>query len=51
MRLAIWSAGACSVTRELVIMAVANSVMFFTNFEGFYAAHEALDDLLDAWDH
>jgi hypothetical protein len=38
------------VTRELVIQGIAGSAMFFTNFEGFYAAHEAVDDLLDNWD-
>jgi hypothetical protein len=43
-------AKAWGVTRELVIMAISNSVMFFTNLEGFYAPHEALDDLLDAWE-
>jgi hypothetical protein len=43
-------AKAWGVTRELVIMAIASSVMFFTNLEGFYAPYEALDELLDTWE-
>ncbi|WP_116996470.1 hypothetical protein [Desertimonas flava] len=37
------------MTADEVIRAVSNTAMYFTNFEGFYAAHEALDSLLENW--
>jgi hypothetical protein len=38
------------VTPELVIQAITCASMFFTGLEGLYAAHKAIDDLLDNWD-
>ncbi len=32
------------------MFATVNTAMYYTNFEGLYAAWEALDDLLDNWD-
>lgn len=50
LREAALLAKAWGVTRELVIQGIAGSAMYFTGFEGLYAAQEAVDDLLDDWD-
>ena len=40
---------AWGVTADQTIRAVFNTCMYFANFEGLYAAHKALDDLLENW--
>ncbi|HUZ21736.1 MAG TPA: hypothetical protein VMU75_14315 [Acidimicrobiales bacterium] len=42
-------ARAWGITPELVVQGIMNSAMFFTNFEGLYAARAAVDDLLENW--
>jgi hypothetical protein len=41
---------AWGVTADLTVRAVTNTAMYFTGFEGLYAAYEVLDPLLDDWD-
>lgn len=40
---------AWGMTADQTVRAVFNTTMYFTNFEGLYAASAALDDLLDNW--
>ena len=35
------------ITQKLIVQAITGTAMYFTNFEGLYAAFEALDDILD----
>ena len=35
------------ITQKLIVQGITGSAMYFTNFEGLYAAFEALDDILD----
>ncbi len=35
------------ITQKLIVQGITGSAMFFSNFEGLYAAFEALDDILD----
>jgi hypothetical protein len=41
---------AWGMTKRQVLAGVSNSVMFFTGIEGYYAAFDAIDDILDNWD-
>jgi hypothetical protein len=41
---------AWGMTPDLVVRGITNTAMYFTGFEGLYAAYEAVDDLLDNWD-
>jgi hypothetical protein len=41
---------AWGLTSDLTVRAVANTAMYFTGLEGLYAAHEALDPILENWD-
>jgi hypothetical protein len=50
LREAALLAKAWGISKELVVQGIAGSAMFFTGFEGFYAAAEAVDDLLDDWE-
>jgi hypothetical protein len=49
LREAALLAKAWGVTRELVIQSIMATAMYFTSFEGLYAPHAALDQILDAW--
>ena len=40
-------AKAWGVDSDLIIRAITNTAMYFTGFEGLYAAFEAVDDILD----
>jgi hypothetical protein len=37
---------AWGITPQLIIQAIAGTAMYFTGFEGLYAAHDALEDIL-----
>lgn len=37
------------ITRELTISGISSAAMYFTAFEGYYAAFKAVDDILDNW--
>ena len=49
LREAALLARAWGVAREDVVRCLMASAMYFTGFEGLYAADAALDDLLEAW--
>jgi hypothetical protein len=38
------------MTKRQIVNGMANTVCFFTGPEGFYTAHKATDDILDAWE-
>ena len=40
---------AWGISKKYVIQAVMGTVVYFTSFEGLYAPHEALDELLENW--
>jgi hypothetical protein len=35
------------ITSQLIVQSITSAAMYFTGFEGLYAAHDAVDDLLD----
>jgi hypothetical protein len=41
---------AWGINKHYTIHAITMTAFYFTGFEGLYAAHEALDDLLEDWD-
>ncbi|OJY67917.1 MAG: hypothetical protein BGP16_03635 [Sphingobium sp. 66-54] len=47
LREAALLAKAWGITQKLIVQGVTGSAMYFTGFEGLYAAFEALDDILD----
>jgi hypothetical protein len=49
LREAALLAKAWGVTRELVIQSIMATAMYFTSFEGLYAPHAAIDQILEAW--
>jgi hypothetical protein len=49
LREAALLARAWNVTPQLVVQAIASTAMYFTGFEGLYAAHACIEDLLDDW--
>lgn len=49
LREAALLAKAWNVTPGLVIQAIAGTAMYFTGFEGRYAAYASVDDLLESW--
>ena len=46
MREAVLLGRAWGITPQLLSRSISATAFFFTGFEGLYAAHEALDDLL-----
>lgn len=46
---ALW-AKAWGVSADEVIRGITNTAMYFTGFEGLYAAFEAIDPILENWD-
>jgi hypothetical protein len=46
---ALWGK-AWGMTPELIIRGITNTAMYFTGFEGLYAAHDAVEDILENWD-
>jgi len=50
VRESVLLAKAWGVTREIVIMGISGSVMYFNGFEGYYTAAKAVEDILDNWD-
>jgi hypothetical protein len=49
LREAVLLGKAWGISREHVIKGITAASMFFTSFEGLYAAHKAVDDILDNW--
>lgn len=49
LREAALLARAWNVTPRLVIQSIASTAMYFTGFEGLYAAYASIDDLLESW--
>jgi hypothetical protein len=47
LREAVLLGKAWGITSQLIVQGIMCSVMYFTGFEGLYAAAEAVDDLLD----
>ncbi len=40
---------AWGMTNHWIVQGITGTAMYFTGFEGLYAAYEAVDDLLDQW--
>ena len=49
LREAALLAKAWGVTKELVVQSITCTSMYFTGFEGLYAAHTAVDEILENW--
>ncbi|MBV9132158.1 MAG: hypothetical protein JO318_05645, partial [Chloroflexi bacterium] len=47
LREAALLAKAWNITPEWIVKGITCSAYYFTNFEGLYAAHDALDGVLD----
>lgn len=43
-------ARAWGITKQLVVQGITGAAWYFTNVDGLYAAHDALADLLEAWE-
>lgn len=46
---ALWGK-AWGITPDLIVRGITNTSMYFTGFEGLYAAHHAVADILENWD-
>ncbi len=49
LREAAMLAKAWGITPELIVQSITCTAMFFTNFEGLYAAHAVVDPILEDW--